>query len=94
MPTGPDPWCSLPQANEKVFTQRVIVCLNVRMFCLTIRTPRVLLERLEQGEAGSSYRAGMVELRAGAKAFPALAPYQPQTYRFPREAGSKLVVHR
>ena len=22
MPTGPDPWCSLPQANEKVFTQR------------------------------------------------------------------------
>jgi hypothetical protein len=86
MPTGPDPWCSLPRAQGKVFTHR-FHCLSKRANVLfSDQTPTSLRHRNE-AKAGSSHGGGMVQCAWGLRrVFLALAPYQPRTYRFPREA--------
>ena len=70
MPTGPDPWCSLPRAQGKVFTHQFIVCLNVPMFCLGIRLPRVLLEASERDQSRFVARRRHTPIACGPKADP------------------------
>ena len=87
MPTGPDPWCSLPRAQGKVFTHRVH-CLSKRAnvlfsdqnsheFSLRIGTRPKPVRRTAAAWSNCAW---------GLRHFLALAPYQPRTYRFPREA--------
>jgi hypothetical protein len=73
MPTGPDPWCSLPRAQGKVFTHRVH-CLSKRANVLfSDQTPTSLRHRNE-AKAGSSHGGGMVQCAWGLRRLPCPSP--------------------